>query len=314
MEKPKITFTGKSSTLKEYRKKKQKTNTKTKTEKRKKIHPKIYEKSTDTTPSKIWMYFQRGLIWGIIIGIIVGTITIAMYSKLLRFQNIIIVSHSGEVYEDLQQQTHRELEGYLYSVIPKNNIFFLKKSQISNMVYDSTPLARHVTIERRWPNSLRINIEEKERVLIWEHAGQHYDVEREGYIFRKSNLSEIEEMLASDSRKTLIIHDQQKEKTIEAPQRIAEQEFIAFAMEIPNTIEKYTRLEIEKISTPNPTTRELHLLTNQGWILLLDTSRSPELEIKTLNKIVEEKLTKDELEKLEYIDLRVREKTFYKLK
>lgn len=306
-------FKGSSRSLRDFQKhhRTAKTNRKSVFENR---NPKIVERSSRTTPSKTWGYFQRGLVWGASIGLVVGILTIALYARAFRIDHIIISSETLTDTAHIEETIRNVTQGTSFAIIPNDHLLFLRKKAIIEAIEENDPIIRTASVSVRWPSTVHIDIEEKERVLWWKIGTTFYDVDDQGIAFRRTPAQTTQELIENNESVARIIIDQREEFFPEIPSHLATENFIAFAAALPKTLATHTRLTMERMTTPNPTTRELHVETSNGFTILFDTSRNPEHEIKTLNKIVEEKLTHEQLEKLEYIDLRIREKTFYKLK
>jgi hypothetical protein len=73
-------------------------------------------------------------------------------------------------------------------------------------------------------------------------------------------------------------------------------------------------LGVKEITIPAIGTEELRVHTNEGWVLLLDAQRPLMDQLATLDKIFVEEIDEKERQALQYLDLRVSGKAFYKLR
>lgn len=309
-------FRGRSKTVREFQRdrKKQKIR-KAASRKRKPKNPKIVEATENTAPSKVWESFQRGLKWGVGLGLLLLAIYALAYSPLFRINAIRVTGVQESVNKAAITATIEErLEGTTWGIIPNNNALLLREKDIEMHVQEKHAIVQTVSTTIRLPRAIDVQIVEKKREVIIEQHGRHVDVDSHGTAFQETPPNDLADILQSEQSKTNIVHVTSSNDQLTIGDRITEESFIAFASQLPDIMKHFTRLEIERISTPGLHTRELHVETAEGWLLLLDTARSPQNEIKTLNKVVEEKIGPEELDNIEYIDLRIREKTFYKLK
>ncbi len=297
-------FRGKSRSLQEFKKRKQQQH-KTKKKSAQKKAIKLLEKKEVSGPTKPWQHFSKGLKWSLVFGTVLGIIYVIFYSPIFMVQHI-IVEANGQ-HQVIEQSTNNALEGRQYNLFFQRSMVTVSKQKIIDNILQDHETLSEVQVAKRWPNIIKITAQEKKVLLIWQLNEQQFDIGGGGIALRESTTPTAEHPIP-------LVVDERKDATIAIGERVISEQFLTFAKELPETMKKYTRLNIEKLSTPNPNTRELHVETREGWRLILDTARSPVEEMKTLNKIVEEKLTKEELENIEYIDLRIKEKTFYKFK
>jgi cell division septal protein FtsQ len=276
--------------------------------------PKIYQKSDKTTTNRAWEYLKKGFLWGTSFGLIFLVFYIVIFSPVFRIRKITIIENQRTDSSNLIQAAHKSLEGQIGYIFPKDNLIFFNQELISQELKSKNVAIDQVEISVDFPAALVIKIKEKERKLIWQNQQRYFEVDKSGIIFNQLDINEVNSILASPDSKKTVINDENLSISFKIGDRAAEQSFIDFSIQLPETLEKYTTLTIKQIVTPNPATREIHLYTERGWLIKLDTSRDIIHEIKVLNKVIQEKLTSEQLEKIAYLDLRVKGRVYYKFK
>ncbi len=146
-------------------------------------------------------------------------------------------------------------------------------------------------------NTLTIEVMEHQTSIIWQTGGEKFLVNRFGVIYD----------IAEEGSPLLTVEDL-KNIPVSLNQRIITEEFIDFVTSFTANLPRRTNNSIRRITVPE-TTFEVEMETNDGWRIILDTTKSWEEQLNNLVRVLREK--GDEQPK-EYVDLRVGKKVFYK--
>ena len=111
--------------------------------------------------------------------------------------------------------------------------------------------------------------------------------------------------------KMLVVQEEKDEK-IKISQKVADQNFIGFILEISKNLEQIENLEIISLRTPESASLEIWITTIEGWQVIFNTSEPAKKQAGNLAKFLSEKIDEKERENLEYIDLRIPGKIYYK--
>lgn len=204
------------------------------------------------------------------------------YSAFFHIRNITI---SGM---DLQNFDQKALEG--------QNILFINLADLKTKITNSNPEAGQIKIVRGIPGTLKIEVEPNQALLVWQTGNQHYLVDSRGIVFGLLQ-GQTDLPLVSD----------QKNLTVQQGQQVVTVNFIKFIQVILSKFSDLTGFRIVNFEI-NDTIFQVNALTDQGWFIKFDTTRSPDDQLEALKKVLAEH--KDEIH--EYVDVRVEGKVYFK--
>lgn len=177
-----------------------------------------------------------------------------------------------------------------------SNIFLFNKETLSSTLAGDS-LISDIQIKKILPNKLIINITESKPTIIWATAGDKYLVDERGDVIGPAT-----------SEKLPLVYDSADIK-VGRGDKVASPLFIKFITTVWSEFEPATKTKISKILIFDLIS-DVHVLSSAGWSVYMDASKDPNTELTNLTKVLAEaqKTTK----KLEYIDLRLEDKAFYK--
>ena len=109
---------------------------------------------------------------------------------------------------------------------------------------------------------------------------------------------------------TLPVVEESTNLPVKIGDRVVPASFIGFCSGLIETLPKKSGLQITGMRVPD-TTSELYVVTNRGYYLKFDTTRSSSEQVGDL-KIVLDTLARQKKTPAEYIDLRIAGKAYYK--
>ena len=186
-----------------------------------------------------------------------------------------------------------------YALNEEDNIFLYQSSDISAKIKDNFPLVSEVSIQKGLPDTIRVIIIERQPVIIWQTADKKYLVDKEGYGYLEAD--------ANNAKDLPVIIDRQN-LPLELSDKVASRNFIDFVRETIEKFEARSMLNIKELRI-NETTFDLEVLTNEGFVVLFDTTRSVETELDDLRRVMAHL---NGVKPKEYIDLRVEGWAYYK--
>ena len=191
------------------------------------------------------------------------------------------------------------------------NLFILSKNDIKATLSAAFPAITDIKVEKELFNSLAIRFEKRIPVGLWCHpsGGQPsvdncYYFDKEGIIFKEAPLTEggLILKITDSSRKGVSLG----EKTISAEQ-------LKFMIDFNEKITENGGIKVTEFKIGPSTEFDLTALTANNWLIYLDQKQNPALAANNLFTILSE-VIKNKISNLEYIDLRIPTRIFYKLK
>ncbi len=236
---------------------------------------------------------------------------VLFFSSLTKIKNIKASSFYCQKTEKkfFENKVSQYLEGKYFRIFSKNNVIILSKKNLKSFLKEQEKLIKDIQINKKFPQSMEINIVCQEKYFIWHQPSGYYLVNEEGRIFAELSESEL-----SDYRKNSI-------EVVSENSKLAPEEFIFdekkanFFIELGEKPELDLGLDFkEKAEIPVLAVDEITVETKKGWKILFNTKESLNKQLKIIKKLLEENLKEENLTNLEYIDLRIPGKAIYKMR
>lgn len=222
--------------------------------------------------------------------LIVLTIYLIFFSKLFQLKKIEVRGSSHtELVENMAHEKGRE---HFYS----DNLFLYDSDNLAKAIKGDSRV-KDIKIKRILPGKLIIEIEESTAAIVWNTAGERYLIDNRGVVIGKAKDEKLTEVYDAANI------------SIESGGRVASPTFINFINNINANFTGITGVQISRINIFDILT-DVHILTADGWTVYLDATKSSEAQLRNLTKVLEE--AKKQSKRLEYIDMRLESKIYYK--
>lgn len=184
------------------------------------------------------------------------------------------------------------------------NLLILSKSLLKADLAAAFPAVTDIVISKEFFHGLKVNFQKRLPLGLWCSGASCYYFDKEGIIFKVAPLTEG----------TLILKVQDFEgKDAFLGSRVIEKNLIGFIAAFNEKINKDGRFRIVEFKIKPASNIDLEAITDRGWSIYLDQSQDPALAASNLLTITSEAL-KNKTNNLDYIDLRIPSRIFYKLK
>lgn len=204
------------------------------------------------------------------------------------------------------------MDGEYFNYFSKRNLFFISQRAISDKLKNDFNRLEVSAVERKFPKAILIKVKERQPELAWCSGGVCYLVDKDGFVYSGANATDEE---LSKDRFLVVIDD--NARPIEIRKSVIDPKFIQYLKQIDAILVDDLRLQIEgNYHTPAVSSREIlaKIKGGEGWTLKLSSAVSLEDTKKILETIFEKELQGDKRNNLDYLDLRVKGKVYYKLK
>lgn len=224
-----------------------------------------------------------------------GIFSLFVWSPLFKIKEI-------KLEGDFLYLEKKNLEDYIFAQIKKNflrsqSIFCFSKKRAILLLSEKFPPINSIEVKKIFPHTLVFKIQERKPVAIFFKDNNEFLIDQTGFVFsekRKENL--------------LILEDKRIEPKIGS--KILDEVFLQKILNAIATIKKDLNLEAQKIVLNE---FSIEIQTNNGPILILSPQKSLEEQIEDLEILALQEIKPENLNKIEYIDLRF-EKIFFKRK
>lgn len=243
-------------------------------------------------------FFWLGLLFLVILGTVVYFV---VFSSIFKIKEIDISGNQKTGFEELKNLISNQIDKNFL----KRSIFLTNLKEINEMLLEKFPQIAKVNLNRKLPNVLAVQIEERNPVAIFSQAlpsfpeenlggqGQNYFyIDKEGIIFEE--ISEIPQMLKI--KKSTSAGD------LELGKKIIEKELIAQILKINSELKDNLKIPLTEFLIISE--RRLNAKTSEGWEIYFNPERDLEWQLTQLSVLLKERIPPDKRRNIEYIDLR----------
>ncbi len=194
------------------------------------------------------------------------------------------------------------------SVFGSARTFLVPRERLAAELTSLLPHIASARVVRRLPGTVEIRIQEKVAVAYLNQDSALYAMDGAGRIIAQAT---AEEAATSGLPR---VRNIQATSPVRLGDDVLNEEVIALLHDVVVLLPERVNASIREFLVPAVGTEEVHVRTDRGWTLLLDAKRPFADQLAVLEKILTEELNPKALERLEYMDLRVPGKVFYRLR
>lgn len=188
------------------------------------------------------------------------------------------------------------------SVLNQGNLFLVTKNKLRNTLVNNFPRIASVDVTKDiFKKSIDLKIIERKEVGIFCKKDCYY-IDKQGVIFEKA---------PQTSGALILVIKDYSEGELGINRNVVERGFIAELIDLRNYLSDQLGLKVLEFMIGSGASEDLKVNTNEGWHILFDRSRDLQNQIEALRLVLEEKI-KEERTNLEYIDLRIENRVYYK--
>lgn len=182
-------------------------------------------------------------------------------------------------------------------VFPTKTMFLADLRTIEKEILHKFPKIKTAEIKRQFPNTLILSVEARQSFMVFcDNNNQCFNVDEHGIAF-KENTEEI--------GSAIYLSD----KNISLGEKIISKEYLKSIKEIQKNLVQDLKIGIKEFSLLE---NRLNVKTSNGYYIYFDLDKNVLDQIFNLNQILKEKISEQQTENLQYIDLRFGNRVFYK--
>lgn len=227
---------------------------------------------------------------------------VLLLSPIFRIKEIKISGNRVISNEEIRDSLNSFLYKKFLVFFNQNNIFLARGDNLKNIIFSDFPRILSIEIKKDIFNKtidLRI-IERKEAGIFC--RGECYYIDKEGVIF--------EDAPQTSGTLILMIKDN-SESGVEMGRNAIDKEFMTELINLREELLNQLGLKVIDFIIETDVLKDLRVDTNEGWYILFDGSQDFKNQLQTLKLVLEEKI-KEGRKNLEYVDLRIGNRVYYK--
>ncbi|MBI2446497.1 MAG: FtsQ-type POTRA domain-containing protein [Parcubacteria group bacterium] len=183
------------------------------------------------------------------------------------------------------------------------NLLILSKSRLKSELAAAFPSITDITITKKLFNTITIDFHKRIQIGIWCNSAGCYYFDKTGVAFAKTPETEGSLILKIEdlSKNNILLGD-----------KVLDDNLINFIFAFNAKISENNKFKILEFKIKPNFSVDLEAVTNKNWSIYLDEKQEPAAAVNNLLSILEEAVKNTG--NLEYVDLRIPSRVFYKLK
>jgi len=252
-----------------------------------------------------WYVWRQRLLEWLSVGLLAALLVapLSLLAWLMFFTDTFAVQAVTIV--DARPHTEEEVRGRVESA-KGQSILFIQTGLIEDRLLAEIPQLRDVHIVRKLPATLKIIVQEKTPALLLLSAGKYHFVDGGGIVYEPARLENLPGIVLP------VIKNNDSASQVTLGVRAVDPTFVQFVQTAQEKLPAIAGGQIAEIRIPSLAAREAHFLLNNNWTIRLDTTRSLDAQLEVLKSLLEHSIAADRRQKIDYIDLRIPNRVYYK--
>ncbi|MFA5925728.1 MAG: FtsQ-type POTRA domain-containing protein [Parcubacteria group bacterium] len=256
--------------------------------------------------------FSRFLFWFLSLVFFGVCIYLLVFSSLLEIETVSVEGNQSVPSEEIIDRVNESIGGNYYKLFPKNNFFLVNSREIDGALRNNFYRLEVAGIEKKFPKAILVKVKERQPEMVWCSGGVCYLIDKEGLAYTGTNGADDE----MKNRNFLTVIDDNS-RSVDIGKTTIGKDFIEYLKQTDAVLTDDLKLEIEDTyHTPALASQEIFVKIKEGdgWILKLSSGVAPDETKKIIQTIFDKDLNPEKRKNLDYLDLRVKGKAYYKLK
>lgn len=251
---------------------------------------------------------RKVLLWILALAFL-GTVFYALFFSSFLSIKEIDISGNGSVKTDaILSEARSLLSGKKLGLFKRDNFIILDGGGIKNDLLEKFKQIDSVAIDRKFPDKLEIRITERKTALILCSGDPCFVIDAGGSAFAPADFG-ADQFGEND----LSVLRDLSQKPIDAGVSL-DPDLLRFVADIKNRLKQDLGIGIkQEIDTPALVSGDIRVETDEGWKIFFNQNIGTDKEIEMLKTVLSNNI-KDARSGLDYVDLRVDNKVYYKMK
>jgi cell division septal protein FtsQ len=210
----------------------------------------------------------------------------------------------------LENKLNSILAEKYFNLVPRNNLLLLRENQLNNLFTREFGLVKKIKITKKFPDKIIITAEERNPIIILENSQGRFILDDESNTYPDNFF----DTSGFDAETLPILKEENSERAFSFDNNSG-RDYLDFIFGVKDKLENLLDIRLKKtIIAPQIISGDAFFETEEGWRIYFNKNVALDKEIAMLRIVLEEKIGQDKLKDLEYIDLRIDNKVFYKFK
>ncbi|PIW75080.1 MAG: hypothetical protein CO002_04000 [Candidatus Portnoybacteria bacterium CG_4_8_14_3_um_filter_44_10] len=262
------------------------------------LHQNYHRRQPRKINWRVWLAVTAVLV------IVAAAVYALRFSPYSRIKEIKVEGAQKVSSEEIINLSRQALDGRKHWIIPKDSLVFFNEQEFKDILLKQVPLIKSVDVARNISGLLSIKVQERQKAIIYCDRRQCYNIDDDGLVFEGAPAvyGGMAIALKDNSGREVKIGDQ-----------AVGPELISFIKDAQYSLNERVNLNLIYFEVSSFPAAEVDAMTVEDWKILFDSNQSAEDQVAALKLVLDEKI-KDQRDELEYVDLRIENRVYYKLK
>jgi len=233
---------------------------------------------------------------------IVLFIWLVFFTDMFNVQAVTVVDAREHTIREARQIINEQVEGGPLG----QNIFFVQTDSIEQAILAKLSQVKTVHVVRKLPATIKAIIQEKEPAILLLSAGKYYFVDENGIAYERAMLDTLPGYVLTT------VKNDDESTSVSLGVVTVQPALISFLRLAEEELPEAVGAKLGEVYVPSLAAREVRIVLENNWTILFDVTRSPEAQMGVLKSLLQNTATPEELEVMEYIDLRVPNRVYYR--
>lgn len=243
---------------------------------------------------------------GILVVLLAGIIYLLFFAHLLDVRSVVVESdtQASELKDTIKVETNQWLDGKKYFLQRRRNIVFLGLGQLQVQLTKDFPKIDSISISRQLFHEIKINIKERSPAGIW-----CLTTSQQCFYFNKAGIA-YEKSPQTSGFLILAVQDD-REREINFGDKVTDNDWLKAIVSAQQQLSD-KKIQVKFIGISKNSINDFYALTSANFKILLSIDTDIASQIDAMVSFISQKLTADRVARLQYIDLRIQDRIYYK--
>jgi len=197
-----------------------------------------------------------------------------------------------------------------FNLVPKNNLLLLRENYLNNLFTREFGMVKKIKIIKRFPDKIKIIVEERNPIIVLENSQGKFILDDAGSTYSYDFFDS-----SGFDQSTLPILKEENSELAFSFDNNAGADYLNFLFGVKDKLENLLDIPLKKeIVAPMIISGDAIFETEDGWRMFFNKKVEINKAIEMLRIVLEEKIGPEKIKDLDYIDLRINNKVYYKFK
>lgn len=230
----------------------------------------------------------------------------AFFSVFFLIGEVRIIGTSAVSEATIQGFVEQQLNEKYFNLFPRRNFFLARPYTLEKVLLDEYPLLSSASVTRVFPDSMRISVTERNKIILWCSQEQCFLVDEEGMA------QDGERALLPENISHAIFITDMSGKPAAIGEKVFDSGYGMFVVDLSEMFTEQLGIALApRLTTVSRFANEVRVKTSEGWEVYFGTDVPLQSSLNALKLLFEKELPKELRAKLAYIDLRTENRAYY---